>query len=255
MPRRDDLASVLVLGSGPIVIGQAGEFDYSGTQACRVLREEGLRVVLVNSNPRDDHDRSRRRRRHLRRATHRRLGPRRHRRRATRRAARHARWSDRAQPGDRAGRGRRARRVRRGAAGRRHRGDPHRRGPGTLPPRHDGGRPRVPPAPSTSAPWRRRSRPPSSSATRSCCGPRSPSVGRVAVSRTTRADLRDRIARGLADSPVHEVLVEESVLGWKEYELEVMRDRNDNCVIVCSIENVDAMGVPHRRLDHRRPPR
>jgi carbamoyl-phosphate synthase large subunit len=51
MPRRDDLTSVLVLGSGPIVIGQAGEFDYSGTQACRVLREEGLRVVLVNSNP------------------------------------------------------------------------------------------------------------------------------------------------------------------------------------------------------------
>jgi hypothetical protein len=51
MPRRDDIASVLVLGSGPIVIGQACEFDYSGTQACKVLREEGLRVVLVNSNP------------------------------------------------------------------------------------------------------------------------------------------------------------------------------------------------------------
>ena len=51
MPRRPDLGSVLVIGSGPIVIGQAAEFDYSGTQACRVLREEGLRVVLVNSNP------------------------------------------------------------------------------------------------------------------------------------------------------------------------------------------------------------
>ncbi len=51
MPRRDDISSVLVIGSGPIVIGQACEFDYSGTQACRVLREEGLRVVLVNSNP------------------------------------------------------------------------------------------------------------------------------------------------------------------------------------------------------------
>src|SRR5690625_3288773 len=51
MPRRTDLRSVLVIGSGPIVIGQAAEFDYSGTQACRVLREEGLRVVLVNSNP------------------------------------------------------------------------------------------------------------------------------------------------------------------------------------------------------------
>ena len=51
MPRRDDLHSVLVIGSGPIVIGQACEFDYSGTQACRVLRDEGLRVILVNSNP------------------------------------------------------------------------------------------------------------------------------------------------------------------------------------------------------------
>ena len=51
MPRRTDLRSVLVIGSGPIVIGQAAEFDYSGTQACRVLREEGLRVILVNSNP------------------------------------------------------------------------------------------------------------------------------------------------------------------------------------------------------------
>ncbi|MEG0027870.1 MAG: carbamoyl-phosphate synthase large subunit, partial [Aurantimicrobium sp.] len=51
MPRRPDIKSVLVIGSGPIVIGQACEFDYSGTQACRVLREEGIRVILVNSNP------------------------------------------------------------------------------------------------------------------------------------------------------------------------------------------------------------
>src|SRR5918997_1886502 len=51
MPKRTDLRHVLVIGSGPIVIGQACEFDYSGTQACRVLRAEGVRVVLVNSNP------------------------------------------------------------------------------------------------------------------------------------------------------------------------------------------------------------
>src|SRR6476659_168380 len=51
MPRRDDLHSILLIGSGPIVIGQACEFDYSGTQACRVLREEGYRVILANSNP------------------------------------------------------------------------------------------------------------------------------------------------------------------------------------------------------------
>jgi carbamoyl-phosphate synthase large subunit len=51
MPRRTDLHRVLVIGSGPIVIGQACEFDYSGTQACKALRDEGLQVVLVNSNP------------------------------------------------------------------------------------------------------------------------------------------------------------------------------------------------------------
>ena len=51
MPKRKDINSVLVIGSGPIVIGQACEFDYSGTQACRVLRAEGIRVILVNSNP------------------------------------------------------------------------------------------------------------------------------------------------------------------------------------------------------------
>ncbi|HEY5921569.1 MAG TPA: hypothetical protein VIV11_07855, partial [Kofleriaceae bacterium] len=51
MPRRKDLESILIIGSGPIVIGQACEFDYSGTQACKALREEGLRVILINSNP------------------------------------------------------------------------------------------------------------------------------------------------------------------------------------------------------------
>src|SRR3954468_8336478 len=51
MPRRDDIQRILILGSGPIVIGQAAEFDYSGVQACKVLREEGYEVVLVNSNP------------------------------------------------------------------------------------------------------------------------------------------------------------------------------------------------------------
>src|ERR687898_880790 len=51
MPKRIDISSILVIGSGPIVIGQACEFDYSGTQACRVLKAEGFRVILVNSNP------------------------------------------------------------------------------------------------------------------------------------------------------------------------------------------------------------
>ncbi|MEO7370375.1 MAG: hypothetical protein ABIZ69_05910, partial [Ilumatobacteraceae bacterium] len=51
MPKRTDIRSILIIGSGPIVIGQACEFDYSGTQACRVLKDEGYRVILVNSNP------------------------------------------------------------------------------------------------------------------------------------------------------------------------------------------------------------
>ena len=51
MPRRNDIKSILLIGSGPIVIGQACEFDYSGTQACKALREEGYRIILINSNP------------------------------------------------------------------------------------------------------------------------------------------------------------------------------------------------------------
>ena len=51
MPKRNDIKSILIIGAGPIVIGQACEFDYSGTQACKALKEEGYRVILVNSNP------------------------------------------------------------------------------------------------------------------------------------------------------------------------------------------------------------
>ena len=51
MPKRDDIQTILVIGSGPIIIGQAAEFDYAGTQACLALKEEGYRVILVNSNP------------------------------------------------------------------------------------------------------------------------------------------------------------------------------------------------------------
>ncbi len=67
MPKRQDIKSILIIGAGPIVIGQACEFDYSGTQACKALKEEGYRVILVNSN---HHDRSGPCRRNLRRADH-----------------------------------------------------------------------------------------------------------------------------------------------------------------------------------------
>src|SRR5205807_2622480 len=59
----------------------------------------------------------------------------------------------------------------------------------------------------------------------------------------TESEFRERVAEGLATSPIGQVLIEESVIGWGEFELEVMRDRNDNVVIICSIENVDPMGV------------
>ena len=137
MPKRTDIHTILVIGSGPIVIGQACEFDYSGTQACKALREEGYRVVLVNSNPatimtdpetadrtyvepmtvesaREDH-----------------------RARAARRAAADDRRPDRAEPRDRPARGRRAREVRRRADRRERRGDQEGRGPRALP-RGDG---------------------------------------------------------------------------------------------------------------------
>ena len=68
MPKREDIHRVLVIGSGPIVIGQAAEFDYAGTQACRALKEEGLEVVLINSNPATINDRRRHRRLRLHRA-------------------------------------------------------------------------------------------------------------------------------------------------------------------------------------------
>lgn len=66
-------------------------------------------------------------------------------------------------------------------------------------------------------------------------------------------DLEEIAGDGLTASPVSEVMIEQSVIGWKEFEMEVMRDTADNCVIVCSIENVDAMGVHTRRLHHRGP--
>ena len=98
MPKRTDLKRILVIGSGPIVIGQACEFDYSGTQACKALRDEGLEVVLVNSNPGDDHDRPGDGRPDLRRAADRRGARAGHRARAARRAAADRRRPDGAEP-------------------------------------------------------------------------------------------------------------------------------------------------------------
>ena len=89
----------------------------------------------------------------------------------------------------------------------------------------------------------KRSRWPPTSAIRSCSVRRSPWAAQGPASPTTRPSCARWSPPVSSASPVHEVLVEESVLGWKEYELEVMRDRKDNCVVVCSIENLDPMGV------------
>ncbi len=70
MPKRTDISSIIIIGAGPIVIGQACEFDYSGTQACKALKEEGLPGDPGELKPGDDHDRSGSRRRHLYRAHH-----------------------------------------------------------------------------------------------------------------------------------------------------------------------------------------
>ena len=246
MPRRDDLRRILILGSGPIVIGQAAEFDYSGVQACKVLREEGYEVVLVNSNPATimtDPE--------FADATY--VEPllpgpvaAGHRAGAPRRAAADARRPDRAEPRQGAARGRHAGALRRRAHRRELRRDRPRRGP----------RP-------ASASTMERGR---------ACG------CRAARSRTTLAEAEDALERprparhrapgvharrprrrhrpharsefrtivARRRSPPRrsrQVLLDQSVLGWGEFELEVMRDHNDNVVIVCSIENIDPMGV------------
>jgi carbamoyl-phosphate synthase large subunit len=242
MPRRDDLRHVLVIGSGPIVIGQACEFDYSGTQACRVLREEGLRVSLVNSNPATimtDPEYAdatyvepitpefvekviARERPDALLAT---LGGQTA---LNTAVALHesgvlARYGVELIGADveAIGRGEDRRRFKEVVAS-----------VGAQTPR--------------------------SAVCRSQAEIRAQAevLGLPVVIRPsytmgglgsgvarTAAELERLGTAGLAESPVGEVLVEESVLGWKEYELELMRDRNDNVVVVCSIENVDPMGV------------
>ncbi|MEO3779635.1 carbamoyl-phosphate synthase large subunit [Micromonospora sp. B11E3] len=251
MPKRTDLKHILVIGSGPIVIGQACEFDYSGTQACRVLRSEGIRVSLVNSNPatimtdpefadatyvepitpefvelviaRERPD-----------ALLPTLGG--------QTALNTAVALHEAGVLEKYGVeliGANIDAINRGedrqlfkdivaAAGARLGVED----PSSLVPRsrvcH------------------------SMDEVRATVG----ELGLPVVIRPsftmgglgsgmahTDEDLERIAGAGLAASPVHEVLIEESVLGWKEYELELMRDRHDNVVVVCSIENVDPMGV------------
>lgn len=242
MPRRDDLKSVLVIGSGPIVIGQACEFDYSGTQACRVLKEEGLRVVLVNSNPatimtdpefadatyvepittevltsiiakeRPD-------------ALLPTLGG--------QTALNAAIALDEAGVLEKYGVeliGANIAAIQKGedrqafkdvvevAGGESARSAIIHTVDEALVAAEDLGYPMV-------------------------VRPSFTMGGLGSGLAYDEDDLRRIVGQGLHYSPTTEVLLEESILGWKEYELELMRDKHDNVVVVCSIENVDPVGV------------
>jgi carbamoyl-phosphate synthase large subunit len=242
MPRRDDIGHVLVIGSGPIVIGQACEFDYSGTQACRVLRGEGLRVSLVNSNPATimtDPE--------FADATY--VEP------LTPEFVERVIAVERPDALLATLGGQTALNI---AVELHDRGVLEKYGVELIGADIDAIR-------------RGEDRLKFKDIVRSVGGdvPRSAVCHTVEEIEAAAAELglpvvlrpsftmggagsgvaRDpgalaRMARaGLAASPVQEVLVEESVLGWKEYELELMRDRKDNVVVVCPIENIDPMGV------------
>ena len=242
MPRRTDIRSVLVIGSGPIVIGQAAEFDYSGTQACRVLREEGLRVILVNSNPATimtDPE--------FADATY--VEP------ITLEVltAIIAKEKPDAVLPTLGGQTALNAVVELDAAG-------------VL---AEHGVEII--GASIAAISKGEDRQQFKDVVERCGGESARSVivhtidealaaaddlGYPMVVRPSftmgglgsglaydEADLRRIVGQGLQYSPTTEVLLEESILGWKEFELELMRDRADNVVVVCSIENVDPVGV------------
>jgi carbamoyl-phosphate synthase large subunit len=242
MPKRDDIQHVLVIGSGPIVIGQACEFDYSGTQACRVLREEGLRVSLVNSNPATI-------------MTDPEFAD------ATYIEPINADFVEKVIAKERPDAvlatlgGQTALNT---AVALHERGVLDKYGVELI-------------GADIEAIQRGEDRQrfkdicasvggetPRSAVCHSMDEVRSTvdELGLPVVIRPsftmgglgsgmahTKEELERLASSGLAESPVHEVLIEESVLGWKEYELELMRDRHDNVVVICSIENVDPMGV------------
>jgi carbamoyl-phosphate synthase large subunit len=242
VPRRKDISHVLVIGSGPIVIGQACEFDYSGTQACRVLRAEGYRVSLVNSNPATimtDPE--------FADATY--VEP------LTPEFVEKVIATEQPDALLPTLGGQTALNL---AVALHSSGVLERYGVELI-------------GADIEAIARGEDRQRFKEIVRSV-GADVPAskvchtvdeaarfaaaVGNSVVVRPSftmgglgsglagNADeVRTMVARGLAASPVHEVLVEQSVTGWKEFELELMRDRHDNVVVVCSIENVDPMGV------------
>jgi carbamoyl-phosphate synthase large subunit len=242
VPRRDDIERILVLGSGPIRIGQAAEFDYSGAQACKVLLEEGYEVVLVNSNPATIMtDPEFATRTYIEPLT----------------PASVAKVIERERPDallPTLGGGTAldlARELSENGTLGRHRVE-------LIGADYDAIRRAEDRELFRATMERAGLRVPRSAAVKSMREAERalPEVGLPAIVRPgftmggagggiawTEPEYRQVVAEGLAASPIGQVLVEESVIGWGEFELEVMRDRADNVVIVCSIENVDPMGV------------
>ncbi len=242
MPRRDDLETILLIGSGPIVIGQACEFDYSGSQACRALGEEGYRVVLVNSNPAtimtDPAS-----------ADQVYLEP------LTVESVRRVIEKERPDALLPTLGGQTALNLARdlalsgtleeygveliGAdleaierAEDRERFHSLMIEIGLAVPR--GGFART---------WEEARRIQAITGFPAIVRPAYTMGGTGGGVAHTMEEFEELARGGMRASPIGEILVEESVIGWKEYELEVMRDRADNCVVVCSIENLDPMGV------------
>ena len=241
MPRREDLKSVLVIGSGPIVIGQGCEFDYSGTQACRVLMQEGIRVSLVNSNPATimtDPE--------FADATY--VEP------ITTETLEKViaiQRPDALLP-TLGGQTALNAAVALHDLGVLHGYNVELIGANIDAIRAGEDRERfkeIVTGLGAEVPASQICRDLDECLTtaKSLSYPvviRPVHPGRPRVRhRANEADLRRIAGAGLDASPTHEVLLEESILGWKEFELELMRDRQDNVVVVCSIENIDPMGV------------
>ena len=241
MPKRTDIHSVLIIGAGPIVIGQACEFDYSGAQACKALQEEGLRVILVNSNPATimtDPDMAdaviSSRSPGARLPDHRKGKPDALLPTMGGQTALNCAWTL-VREGVLAGA--RCRDDRRHARGDRQGRGPRPVSPGDAQDRLDMPRSAIAHSIEEAAPGAGADR---------ISDHHPPVVHDGRLGRRHRLQprgIRRDLPRGLDLSPTSELLIEESILGWKEFEMEVVRDRNDNCIIVCSIENLDPMGV------------
>ncbi|WHZ14911.1 MAG: Carbamoyl-phosphate synthase large chain [Nitrospira sp.] len=242
MPRRTDIRSILLIGSGPIVIGQACEFDYSGTQACKALKEEGYRVVLINSNPAtimtdpDFADRTY-------------IEP------ITLEVVEKVIECERPDALLPTMGGQTALNT---AIGLAKRGVLEKYGVTLIGASIDAIHKAEDRDAFRQAMWKIGLRVPDSGVATSLAEAEQqlerikfPAIVRPSFTMGGTGgniaynieEFRTQVEWGLAMSPVRQVLIEQSVIGWKEFELEVMRDVKDNVVIVCPIENLDPMGV------------